>query len=469
MAKRTIFTVGFNLPGDDFEYVPFHSDRSLLDADIVLFEPGFGATVPLEDYEGTDLFSKSASPRVIQQLSHWKSELISFVNGGNLAVIYLKKPLRYYVYTGEKSYSGPGRSRVTTNHVAEVRSYLPVPKVKTAEAKSGSEVRLTSEAGLITPYWKEFAQYSNYEAFIVGEFTSALTTKRGNKTVGAVFSGKGTLLYLPPLHLPSKFSKYDGEDAYWTGDALKFGKRLAAALAGIATTISKRSGLTPPPSWARQSQYETEEESSIAMELSKLSGRIAKLEEKRTALQQELQNAGDLKLLLYEQGRPLERAVREALTLFGFEAEPFGDGESEFDVVFQSAEGRFLGEVEGKDNRAVNIDKLSQLERNLQEDFARDEVSEFAKGVLFGNAHRLMPPGERPEAFTTKCTTGANRANVALVCTADMFEPARYLRAKSDSAYARECREALFRAAGAVVEFPPPPDRVEAEVESDDD
>lgn len=28
----------------------------------------------------------------------------------------------------------------------------------------------------------------------------------------------------------------------------------------------------------------------------------------------------------------------------------------------------------------ANIDKFSQLERNLQEDFARDDVTEYAKG-----------------------------------------------------------------------------------------
>lgn len=42
MAKHRIFTVGFALPGDEFEYVEFDSDTTLLDADIVLFEPSLG-------------------------------------------------------------------------------------------------------------------------------------------------------------------------------------------------------------------------------------------------------------------------------------------------------------------------------------------------------------------------------------------------------------------------------------------
>lgn len=40
MAAKTIFTVGFKLPtSDTFQYKGFHSNVSLLDADIILFEP----------------------------------------------------------------------------------------------------------------------------------------------------------------------------------------------------------------------------------------------------------------------------------------------------------------------------------------------------------------------------------------------------------------------------------------------
>src|SRR5207245_1319034 len=108
-------------------------------------------------------------------------------------------------------------------------------------------------------------------------------------------------------------------------------------------------------------------------------------------------------------------------------AVPFAESDSEFDVIFESPEGRCLGEVEGKDTKAINIDKFSQLERNLQEDFAREGVTEYAKGVLFGNAERLKPPAERGHAFTGKCITAAKRVHAALVRTADLFDPVRYL------------------------------------------
>ena len=94
-----------------------------------------------------------------------------------------------------------------------------------------------------------------------------------------------------------------------------------------------------------------------------------------------MEEAAQLRVLLYETGKALEGAVLKALRLWGFVAEGHHDAESEFDAIFISPEGRFLGEVEGKDNKAVNIDKMGQLERNLQEDFAKDGVDSFAKGV----------------------------------------------------------------------------------------
>jgi hypothetical protein len=61
MGRKKIFTIGFDLPGEEFEYIPFESDRSLLDADIVLFIPTFGNNYASETYEGERLFSHTSS------------------------------------------------------------------------------------------------------------------------------------------------------------------------------------------------------------------------------------------------------------------------------------------------------------------------------------------------------------------------------------------------------------------------
>ena len=123
------------------------------------------------------------------------------------------------------------------------------------------------------------------------------------------------------------------------------------------------------------------------------------------------------------------------------------------DAVFESKEGRFLVEAEGKDNDQIKIEKMRQLEINISEDYARDEIDEMAKGVLIGNAYRLMEPSERGEYFSTKCLSTAERNKTALVRTPDLFKIAKYLSEKTDKAFAGKCRKAMLDTVG-VVDFP---------------
>lgn len=104
---------------------------------------------------------------------------------------------------------------------------------------------------------------------------------------------------------------------------------------------------------------------------------------------------------------------------------------------------------------------MSQLERNLSEDFACEDVNEHAKGILFGNAFRLQKPSERGEFFTEKCVLAAKRIKAALVRTTDLFIAAKYVKESGDAAYAQQCVGSIVRTEGAVVEFPAVPTQTE--------
>lgn len=464
MSRKKIFSVGLDLPSEDFEYIALDSDRTLLDADIVVFSPGLSNYTSHEGYNGKPLLSQHASFNVVEKVEHWRSEISAAVSAGKLAVVFLNKPHECYRHTGRKEHSGTGRSRVTTNIVKEVSSYEMLPMITSATPKSGTKVKLEAAGGLLASYWAEFGAVSPYEVAISGSFTQVLLRSvAGDRVVGAAnLSERGALVLIPPVSWDEeKFVEEDEESGefYWTEEALQFGKRLASALVAIASTARLGSQSTPPPDWVTNDSYRIATESNIEAELEKLAAEAAKLQKKRGELEGSLAEAGSLRRLLYEQGHPLEEATLEALRLFGFDAEPFEDAESEFDAVFSSPEGRCLGEAEGKDTKAINIAKFSQLERNLQEDFARDGVEEFAKGVLFGNAFRLSPVTERGEYFTAKCVSAAQRSGIALVCTPDLFAPAAYLKEHPRSKrYAAQCRKAIFGAHGSVVKFPAPPE-----------
>jgi hypothetical protein len=213
---------------------------------------------------------------------------------------------------------------------------------------------------------------------------------------------------------------------------------------------------TPEPDWAADPTYELVREQVLRSELLEAERQLEAAQKRKEEIQERLRDAGNLRALLYEKGKPLEHAIIEALKLLGFKAQAFQEGDSEFDVVFECPEGRLLGEAEGKDTKAVNVDKLRQLMMNIQEDLQREEVNSPAKGLLFGNGYRLQPPHSREAQFTPKCVTSSKSMNTALVATSDLYRSVHYLANSADPDYSKLCRECLLTGVG-LVDLPAPP------------
>ena len=219
----------------------------------------------------------------------------------------------------------------------------------------------------------------------------------------------------------------------------------------------KSSEKTVEPDWAKSDEYVFTKETELRQEVQALNEQIAQLDEDKSQCLAELEGAGELRGLLYETGKTLEASILVGLKILGFQAENYEDDTKEFDVVFESSEGRFIGEAEGKDNKAINITKLRQLALNLHEDLERDEVSSPAKGVLFGNAYRLKPLNERQQPFTDKCLLSSNTSSTALVHTPDLFSVVHYVSETNDLVFAESCRKTLIETVG-LVKFPAIPE-----------
>jgi hypothetical protein len=455
-----ILSIGTSLPSDAIEAAALDSDRSLLDADIVLLEPGIRHGTYWSDHQGKPALDDSDSFKTKNSVAHWRREIRAAIDAGKLVVVYLVKPYDVFVDTGQRQTSGTGRNAKITRIVDELRSYSIVPLEVSFVAASGTEIRPVKDLGVLAPYWAEFASVSPYQLYIEGTLQQPLLrTKHGDRVVGAVVrKGVGALLLLPPLDLElAGCLAASGKHVEWSEEAKPFGKRLVAALCALADSIRASSAVTPAPEWASRPEYRLEAEAVLEREIAEKTKALESIEVEVAGLKDRHAAAGGPRRLLYEGGKQLEASILEALRCMGFVAEPFKNADSEFDAVFVSEEGRFLGEAEGKDTKAINIDKITQLERNIQEDFARDEVKEHARGVLFGNAFRLSAPESRGEYFTEKCMKSAVRLGVALVRTSDLFRPVEYLLRHDAPEYARACRRAILETKGSVVIFPSPP------------
>jgi hypothetical protein len=501
MSKQ-IIVVGMDVPGDiEVEDVGYGSRRSLLDADIVLFSPDISEfTSTNETFQGKKSLSDDDSFRLKEATAHWRNEILLATQAGKTVFVFAGHCESVFVDTGRREYSGTGRSRMTNRIVEEHNPYSSIPAALGAVVHSpGARMKTAPGAESISAYWREFAKYTKYEVYFDGiKAKPLLLTQHGEKIVGALVTSKsgGFVVMLPRPDLNELASELeetmpregdgknegdpvgdiaasaeeletadeeeapeDGESEagvhVWSASETAAGSKFISAIVEIDRTLRASQARTPAPEWAKNNRYELNEELRVRSEADRLDQQIRELEDARARLREELTAAGNLRGLLFETGHHLEDAIIEALRILGFTAERFREGGSEFDVVFVSPEGgRFIGEAEGKDAKAVNIDKMDQLERNIREEFANREGTDYAMGVLFGNANRLTAPSERGDYFTAKCMAAAARSGVALVRTPDLFDPARHLKEHPDEEFARRCRAAILAASGAIVQFP---------------
>lgn len=450
---REIISVEYEIPGFSDTHFIYSSEQSLLDADVIVFKP-----MQLSDGTEKPSFSESGSFQLQQSAEHWRRELSVALEYGKTIFLILGKYQIGSVETGKKEMKG--RTRI--DYVRDYSNYEFLPaQLPSMTAKSGTEIAFTRDP-TFSIFWKELKTHLKYECYFNEKVRRPVfTTRTGERPIGAVFNiGKGHLVTLPLIDYDEeKFVKKRKGDSYWTKEAIRFGNRVVSILLDIDKSLRSESMATPPPSWIANPDFVSPQERKLLQGIAGLNERIQKIRSEEQSLQADLDRERQLKNLLFETGKSLEAAVMNALKTLGYSAENYNDGELELDHVIVSPEGdRFIGECEGKDNSAINIDKFRQLSENIQADLQGEKVDKPAVGILFGNGFRLTAPQDRQDQFTHKCLSSAKRGTI-LVRTMDLYPVVRYIWETNDQGYMRLCRDAMLASLGRVVEFPDPPIR----------
>jgi hypothetical protein len=459
--NKQIFTIGYEIPGHSENYVDFNSKKSLMDADILLISPE--ELIP--DYGGYVSFSSGGggccnvenSNKYEEQISHFKKEIIDFLQSGKNVFIFLSKKETYQLASGVTS---PRKGQNTYNTYKKSNyEFLPL-NIGTIVSASGKQIEFSGNS-IFSDFYNKFKKNLEYQSYVenISNAQVIFTGKDKTKVLGAIYKvGNGNIITLPYLKYDNnKFTEYKEkeDESFWTDEAMKFGNICIDCFLFIDQHLLQESEKTPPPQWSNQEVYSSERVITIQKEIEKNDIEIDKIESKNKELNEELKNENVLKDLLFEQGKPLENAVIKALHILGYEAENYNDGELELDQVIISPEKhRFIGECEGKDNKDINITKFRQLLESLNADFARDDVEEKALGILFGNPERLKDPTERTLDFTQKCKVGAGREKIALIKTTDLFAVVNYLNENENEIFKKACRKSILDGLGKIVEFP---------------
>lgn len=435
----------------------YRSEGSLRDYDIVVFDPklpwhsriDFTAGGSCISIEGTALFTKASS--------HWSRELSGALAAGKTVFVVLSAYEEDQAATGSTMTSKTSRNYSTTI----INNYSVIPgKLRVRNARGRSVVVKDPAYKSLYDAIKETAEYR--VVFEAPTSMHSVFAAKDGTAIGGVVNFQdwpGSLVLIPHFDFEADgFTEVsDGDKEVWSKKALKTSHALVGQLVAIDRMLKGSAELTPPPDWLndfKRPKAVDEIEGAIA-------GIDARVEELRRQRDEQVLRKSDLleySHLLYETGKPLERAIEKVLRLLGYTVETLRIGDLEIDHVIVGPSGRrMIGETEGKDSSAIDISKLRQLESNIGEDFEREEINQPAKGLLFGNGFRLSAPVGRAEQFTQKSLTNASRLGSALIRTADLYPVAGHLLDHpQDDAFRVACRAAIEETVGGIVDFPDP-------------
>lgn len=442
--EKNIGYLGFFI--DDPNYIPKDemkfedNDRSIMDYDILIFNPlTFYETYVYDNIQVNIELKKEKNEKtqLVKLISkEWKNHLFEFILRGNSLFIFTS------IYKNN--------SVINDIHTYNIINLLL--DFKNEKIETGKIVHKRTSSildNLYNRFKNNFIYNVTYTdvkcSNIESKTNNVFCGKDKNRILGSIIEieNGGRIFILPEII----FNKYkDIED-----------------LQNIILEIDKKSRYnkekTPAPEWTNDEVYLTEKSKNIINEINDNNSKINELNTKNNILNEELEKEENIKDLLFENGKPLENIIIEALKILDYKAENKIIDDIEIDIFATSPENDiFCCEVEGKDNSAIDLNKYRQLYYNILT-YKKEYPDSKPIGILFGNAFRLKPLNDRPEEhFTKHCIEENKQNNSILIKTSDLFFVIKNIKNCDDEKirndYKKKCREAILNSVGNIVTFP---------------
>lgn len=435
---------------DNVDFISFENiNTALMDYDILIFNPNLfykksnNKSYSYEEYNNINL--------------EWSNKIYEFLCNKNI-FIFATKPTQL---SSKTIYSPVRTSYIYTSDIFET-----ILKFINKKDEYG-KVILKKTNGILDNFYnrfKELLQYNiTYEKVMLNNtlFNRSLSTNSQiNSQSIDIFTGRDTNRIL------SSMIKIENRGNILLLPQVVFKEAkdftdLINIIVEIDKNLNKEIIKTPKPKWLESDEnYSINISENIKSELENIYKEINELNEKKETLNQNLKKEEQIKDLLFENGKPLENAIIEALRILGYEAENIYIDNNETDILAKSPGGEiFCCEAEGKDNNAIDITKFRQLLDHIVIYKKHIEYKSNVNGILFGNAYRKEELANRAEEyFTEHCLQGAISNNFILIKTTDLFFVIRDIKNCNDNEkieeYKKKCREAILNSKGKIVTFP---------------
>jgi hypothetical protein len=431
-------TVNYEIQHKDVINTSINGDATFLDADILIINPGSFSHLWSDHLkrraDGTPfLYSSDGSDRIRAMFKARQKEIETLLNNGKILIVFVSPVTGFSGEIGDRSQYAPVYNYDFLPELSEVL----VKSLKPGKG-TGDNLSLGHSKSMFASYYKAFKDELKYSAYL--DITSEIDeinfiVNRSGKPVGFVVKqNNGVIAFLPPPIYK------------------KQNEKLVGVILNCCKNYFTNYEKTPPPEWVNE--FKLKGEAEFNLKISELQKKINQITEEKESTEKERTELVEFKALLYEQGPILEKAVLRSFRLLGFTADNRKMADLEHDIVFSSAEGRGIAEVEGKDNDAIHITKLDQLNRAVDEDF--DLKGDYPAGILIGNHYRFSKPSNRKDAFSEKVYIVAKKKSFGLLTTHEIYKAVDYiLNNPSDEAFKESCRNKILATAGSLISLMP--------------
>ncbi len=431
-----IISVDFDIDVEDVTNTTMNSEISLLDGDIIVINPSktewcFGE---FKKYEGSGNKLVTKSLNSIQKMKKFKerkAEMKRLLDNGKIIISFLAPIQTMKMQKNRNDY--PIYSNY--NWLPDELKYLP------GSIRNGSgESIFLDDSNYFTFFYSGFKNKLNYKAYLKSGSLNNLNLsdkfKIRNNTgnlVGFIKEvGKGLMIFLP--YISGEFNS----------------NKLVDILIQCSKPFLTNNLKTEPPKWTCKFKIPGEKE--LKDDIKQIKDEINDLNNELDELNKDKNELTSFKKLLYEQGKPLEEAVKKSFALMGFEVSDHENDDMEHDIILKCDKGRIIGEIEGKDNDPIRISKLDQLSRVVDEDFHRNDS--YPEGILIGNGYRYSDIEDRPNVFTEKVQISAERKNFGLLDTVELYKIlVKILEEPNNEDLKKESREIIFNSLGNEIKF----------------
>lgn len=408
--------VGLSMTFSDMNFknidlVSFRSYNSLLDYDIAIIDLSY---ISLEyesykNYAGKRLLTENSSFEFLSDFKRIKGEIKDLLALGKTIYVILPVEPIFYVYTGQKNYSGTGRNRQTTSLVDEVNILNVLPINLDVTTGFGSKISCLTD----TPY-KNLFEIKGMEYYYTTYFSSetsgipiayiANTEKNISK---AFIVENGHLIIFPAIFDEVKYST---ETEY-----RKVINSFLHAVDDLEEEIKVSLSNCSLPEWSNK--YNILDEKKKKKKIEDLELKIEELQAKKETAENDLSKIQKYKLAFTASGKELEFIVYEILKELGFKSIPVEHNRA--DGIFEYNGKKIVTEIKGVSGSSAEKHG-AQLEKWVAEFIEKEGVT--PKAILIVNGYRKKDLSSRTEdVFPDQMISYSTKREHCLITTIQLL------------------------------------------------